>query len=605
MRRQQATAFYTHMACTIQSTLQQSSAICRFYFSKLDNEASSWECRKCSQHKLKSGGWTNLLLHLSSCVGKDYRQQYEAVVAAQLAIPPTAKGGAAVLDNFVLRVSDAEKEMTKWINYLVMKNMPISLVDCPLTRQLSRLKAVCSKTVRKHILSLAETVREELRQRLPDKFVLVFDGWTEGTDHYVGIWASYNQTSMNTTSSRNGTSNETPVQSLLSIRPLLADGIEGMTAQDHLTHIARVMQMFGKQTNNVICLVGDNCAVNKSIARTLSVPLIGCASHKFNLAVQLWMKEQPNLTLMIAKVAAVMKKASTLKVAAKLKQLTNYACVKANDTRWSSTYNMIERYFQIQPQLSALVELLELLPTPVEVDALSRGFRHLSNFDSITVMLQQDGIPFVEVRKIFDILLLDFPEMEQHLGQHSNLVIDADFETGVMCISKGRPLTLEQKAAVTNLAKADLHQSFDSSGNDDESNTVNMLIADDGESYAVRVAKRLKLRTRLENLVREQFVNLDVIPGTSVNCERLFSLAKHILTDTRKNTSPILFEALLFLKVNRSLWDAHSVGIAMGRTRDQELLSSTGGNSGVNELDALDRRAFGDDDDDDNDDYYL
>ena len=132
--------------------------------------------------------------------------------------------------------------------------------------------------------------------------------------------------------------------------------------------------MYGKQTNSVICLVGDNCAVNQSIARTLSVPFIGCASFKFNLAVHLWMKGQPNLKSIIAKVAAVMMKASTLNVAAKLKQLTNYACVKANDTRWSSTYNMIERYFQIQPQLSALVELLDLLPTPVEVDALSRGF---------------------------------------------------------------------------------------------------------------------------------------------------------------------------------------------------------------------------------------
>ena len=118
------------------------------------------------------------------------------------------------------------------------------------------------------------------------------------------------------------------------------------------------------------------------------------------------------------------------------------------------------------------------------------------------------------------------------------------------------------------------------------------------------MAKQLKSQTRLENLGQEQFVNLDVIPGTSVNCERLFSLAKHILTDTRKNTSPILFEAMWFLKVNRSLCNAHSVGITMGRTQDQELLdrSSAGSyNDGVNELDALDS-VWGDGDDDE---YYL
>ena len=66
---------------------------------------------------------------------------------------------------------------------------------------------------------------------------------------------------------------------------------------------------------------------------------------------------------------------------------------------------------------------------------------------------------------------------------------------------------------------------------------------------------------------RNHYENFDVIPGTSINCERLFSLAKHIMTDTRKSTTPILFEVLLFLKVNYDLWDAYSVGKAMGRTR--------------------------------------
>ena len=69
----------------------------------------------------------------------------------------------------------------------------------------------------------------------------------------------------------------------------------------------------------------------------------------------------------------------------------------------------------------------------------------------------------------------------------------------------------------------------------------------------------------MENDSCDKYVNLNVLPGTSVNCKRLFSLAKHILTDTRKKTAPKRFEALLFLKVNRSLWDVYDVGVAMGR----------------------------------------
>jgi hypothetical protein len=42
-------------------------------------------------------------------------------------------------------------------------------------------------------------------------------------------------------------------------------------------------------------------------------------------------------------------------------------------------------------------------------------------------------------------------------------------------------------------------------------------------------------------------------------------LAKFILLDTRKRTSPKLFEALILLKVSRSFRNVFMVGKAMGR----------------------------------------
>ena len=59
------------------------------------------------------------------------------------------------------------------------------------------------------------------------------------------------------------------------------------------------------------------------------------------------------------------------------------------------------------------------------------------------------------------------------------------------------------------------------------------------------------------------YCNLMMIPGTSVNRERHFSLAKHILTDTRKR--------LLTLKVNREWWDEYSVAAAMKRLIKHEV----------------------------------
>jgi hypothetical protein len=217
------------------------------------------------------------------------------------------------------------------------------------------------------------------------------------------------------------------------------------------------------------------------------------------------------------------------------------------------------------------VQLLQLMPMQVDVDTLSRGFKSLKNFDAITVLLQQDGIPFVKVRNFFNVLIEDFPEMEHHLGERSSLVVDPDFEVGIMRISRGMPLTREQQNAVKNLVKPDTPEVADIDNDD-----LNDAEEDVDESYASQVVKRLKLQMR-ETVQREEYCNLDVIPATSVNCKRLFSLAQHILTDTRKNTSPLLFEGLLFLKVNkRNLWDAYSVGKAMGWTREIEDAKANG-----------------------------
>ena len=61
----------------------------------------------------------------------------------------------------------------------------------------------------------------------------------------------------------------------------------------------------------------------------------------------------------------------------------------------------------------------------------------------------------------------------------------------------------------------------------------------------------------------------NLLVGTSVSCERLLSIAKHILTCVRKSRSPLVFEPSLFLKMNRHFWNDVIVGKAMERTNNQ------------------------------------
>jgi hypothetical protein len=177
-----------------------------------------------------------------------------------------------------------------------MKNLPVSFVDCTYTLDISRLlRSISGKSLLRHILSLRNVLNKEtLRKDLPSRFVVVFNGWTEGTQHYIGVAALY----MKFVDGK-----EVPIQTMLSMQPLLANGIQGMRAVDHIEHLSKVLGSYGKSTGDIICLVGDNCQVNQSMAQILNVPfLLGCASHKFNLAVRRWIAAHSDLIPIITKV---------------------------------------------------------------------------------------------------------------------------------------------------------------------------------------------------------------------------------------------------------------------------------------------------------------
>jgi hypothetical protein len=126
-------------------------------------------------------------------------------------------------------------------------------------------------------------------------------------------------------------------------------------------------------------------------------------------------------------------------------------------------------------------------------------------------------------------------------------------------------LTDEQKQTATVLLRPEETMPED----DDLLVSTEQSTQDDEEkSHAQAIQQKLK-RQRREATNRQSpdlHINFDILPGTSVGCERLFSSANFILSDTRKRTSPQLFEAILLLKVNSSLWNAFSVGQAMGMT---------------------------------------
>ena len=60
----------------------------------------------------------------------------------------------------------------------------------------------------------------------------------------------------------------------------------GFGADDYGDYIINTLSRLGKSPDNLLFLIGDNCPVNQLLATKLHIPLIGCASHRLNLATK-------------------------------------------------------------------------------------------------------------------------------------------------------------------------------------------------------------------------------------------------------------------------------------------------------------------------------
>ncbi|KAG6611299.1 uncharacterized protein IUM83_12706 [Phytophthora cinnamomi] len=99
--------------------------------------------------------------------------------------------------------------------------------------------------------------------------------------------------------------------------PLLDALDEDLSAQGHLEFLATMLPRDDcVQLEQCCFLVADNCSVNCRLATIMGVALVGCASHRLNLAVQ---EDMASHEEDLAAVQALMIKLRTLTQSAKLR----------------------------------------------------------------------------------------------------------------------------------------------------------------------------------------------------------------------------------------------------------------------------------------------
>ncbi len=70
-------------------------------------------------------------------------------------------------------------------------------------------------------------------------------------------------------------------------------------------------------------------------------------------------------------------------------------------------------------------------------------------------MLQRDGMTFVESREIFDLFVKAYPEFKHCIADDAAIVEDIVFESAIMKIARGLPLSEEERITGLRLLQPD------------------------------------------------------------------------------------------------------------------------------------------------------
>lgn len=488
------------------------------YFNVTNEDNSRWQC-KCGKilTQRKNTGWSNLFNHV-----KTQHPEYQKLLKPALSI-----------DKFIKKVDTSTKSnnIYGWLNWTCCGLKPFSFVENELTRTYTSLTLISEKTLKKYMNLLTKEVEKKITNLLPSKFCLVLDGWTKKSTHFVGVFASYYSHSP-------GGYNMV----LLSFSPLLNE--TSFTAVDHLEFLESILEIYGSSFSNVVAICGDNAEVNKALATLCGVPLVGCASHRFNLAVIDYLKPYD---VIISKVNSLMVKLKSLKISGILRKHTSLCPIKKNETRWSSIADMMCRYEQLKCFISNAEHitqpcLVNFIPTARENTVISELLTHLKKFNSITIALQRVDISILEVHYLHDEIIREYPTFGKYLMINSKIVHSPIFESALIKIQDNKlyDLSPEEQIAASNLmlSSSDLIMDTDfSSGSDD---------------FAGSVLRKRKMEKQ-SNI--SKYMDTRFVVPTSNAVERLFSMVGYAFSDMRQRLLPVNLEMQVFLKSNKHLWN--------------------------------------------------
>lgn len=165
-------------------------------------------------------------------------------------------------------------------------------------------------------------------------------------------------------------------------------------ADENIDFINFTLGVFSKNASNVVALVGDYCSVNKLIAKKLDVGFVRCSSHRFNQAVCDVLKKHDHIIILVRNVMELVKTGINR---TKLRRLTHLYPVIDQETRWSSTYQMLIRFQRPKDHIKALqiYSVTSIMPKKNDSQQIEEVTKRLAHHYSITQKLQKEETKFI------------------------------------------------------------------------------------------------------------------------------------------------------------------------------------------------------------------
>ncbi|RHY24224.1 hypothetical protein DYB25_009153 [Aphanomyces astaci] len=429
---------------------------------------------------------------------------------------------------FETYVSEMSVSLYGWMDLVVAKHLPFSIVEDKTFRRYSNLNPTTAKTLCAAMHKVGKSVEAKIEEVLPARFGVVLDGWSSGGTAYCCVMATF-------------CTDGALHSPMLAFAPMLDEG--DLSAHQHVEFLKVMLELYRRDLGSITFVVGDNCSVNQAMARELDVPLVGCASHRLNLAVRKWMERHEHV---LDRIQAIMIRARTVKNRAALRALTHLAPRLRNDTRWSSSYEMVHRFFEIKDALAMVPDLRSIFPCPGEVDQMGVLRDPMDVIQSFTLAFERNDLKLNEARALMDVLCDKFPSMSHHLGMEAEIVKNPLFESAVVRVLDGHigDLTDDERISLRRFEVATVTGSTD---------------IDTGSSECLAMDILRVKRAKVAAHVVMGYEDLRCVLPTSNIVERMFSKAKLVFAPLRQRMTPESLEITMFLGANRAYWNVTTV----------------------------------------------